>query len=86
MAAAASASFDYRLFERTSGHGKSWLAAHLLERCLTPGDALHVEAAEYLLCAASLEQARIVFRFLRSALEPTGYYRFLDASTPLRHY
>ena len=38
------------------GNGKSWLAAHLLTRCLTPGDALHVAGAEYLLCAASIEQ------------------------------
>lgn len=83
VAAAASASFDTACLSVPRGNGKSWLAAHLLERCLTPGDALHVEAAEYLLCAASLEQARIVFRFLRSALEPTGYYRFLDASTRL---
>ena len=37
--------------------------------------------AEYLLCAASIEQSRSVFRFIRQALEPTGRYRFLDAST-----
>ena len=24
------------------GNGKSWLAARLLTRCLTPGDGLHV--------------------------------------------
>ena len=65
------------------GNGKSRLAAFLLERCLTPGDKLHVAGAEYLLCAASLEQARICFRFLRAVLEPTGHYRFLDASTRL---
>ena len=39
--------------------------------------------AEYLLCAASLEQARLCFRFVRAALEPTQQYRFLDASTRL---
>ena len=63
------------------GNGKSWLAAHLLERCLTPGDALHVPGAEYLLCAASIEQARLVFRFIRTELEPTGEYRFIDSTT-----
>ena len=63
------------------GNGKSWLAAHILRRCLTPGDALHVPGAEYLLCAASIEQARLVFRFVRADLEPNGHYRFLDAST-----
>ena len=46
------------------GNGKSWLAAHLLRRCLTPGDSLHVPGSEYLLCAASIEQARLVVRNL----------------------
>ena len=63
------------------GNGKSWLAAHVLQRCLTPGDSLFVHGAEYLLCSGSLEQARIVFRFLRTALEPTGEYRWLDSTT-----
>ena len=44
------------------GNGKSWLAAHLLTLALTPGDDLHVKGAEYLLCAASLEQARLCYR------------------------
>ena len=63
------------------GNGKSTLAAHVLTRCLTPGDPLHVPASEYLLCAASIEQARIVFRFVRADLESTGAYRFLDSAT-----
>ena len=62
------------------GNGKSWLAAHLLERGLTPGDPLHVAGGEYILCAASLEQARLCFRFVRAALEPRGGYTFVDAS------
>ena len=62
-------------------NGKSWLGAHIFARCLTPGDRLYEAGAEYLLCAASIEQARLVFRFIRQALEPTGRYRFLDAST-----
>lgn len=61
------------------GNGKSWLSAHILSRCLTPGDVLHVPGSEYLLCAGSLEQARIVFRFVRKTLEPIGGYRFLDS-------
>ena len=36
-------------------NGKSWLAAHLLERALTPGDDLFVSGSEYLLCAGSIE-------------------------------
>lgn len=65
------------------GNGKSWLAAHLLTRALTPGDDLHVPGSEYLLCAASLEQARLCFRFIRADLEPTGAYRFIDSVTRL---
>ena len=53
------------------GNGKSWLAAHLLTRALTPSDELHQADAEYLLCAGSIEQARLCFRFVRAWLEPT---------------
>ena len=63
------------------GNGKSWLAAHLLTKCLTPGDGLHVGGAEYLLCAGSIEQARLCYRFVRENLEPTGEFRFLDSAT-----
>ena len=63
------------------GNGKSWLAAHVLTRCLTPGDRLHVPGSEYLLCAASIEQARLCFRFSRAELESVGGYRFLDSAT-----
>ena len=62
------------------GNGKSWLAGHLLARGLTPGDPLHISGAEYLLCAASLDQARIVFRFVRAEVEPRGGYRFIDTA------
>ena len=48
---------------------------------MTPGDRLHVPGAEYLLCAASIEQARLCFRFVRADLEPVGGYRFLDSAT-----
>ena len=63
------------------GNGKSWLAAHLLTRCLTPGDSLHVPGSEYLLCAASIEQARLCYRFIRAELEETGDYSFIDSTT-----
>ena len=42
---------------------------------------LHVPGSEYLLCAASIEQARLCFRFTRADLEPRGGYRFLDSAT-----
>ena len=63
------------------GNGKSWLAGRVLTRCMTPGDRLHVPGSEYLLCAASIEQARLCFRFVRADLEPVGGYRFLDSAT-----
>ena len=63
------------------GNGKSWLVAHLLTRCLTPGNELHVAGSEYLLCAASIEQARLCYRFIRAELEPSGEYRFIDSAT-----
>ena len=63
------------------GNGKSFLAGHLVSRVLSPSDPLFRPATESVLCAASLEQARIVFRFARGTLEPTGGYRFLDSHT-----
>ena len=63
------------------GNGKSCLAGHLLARCLSPGDPMHEAGKEYLLLAASLEQARIVYGFIRGELEATKQYRWLDSST-----
>ena len=65
------------------GNGKSWLAAYLLAKCLTPGDPLFQEKAEYLLCAASINQARLVYQFVRQDLEPRGHYRWIDSTTRL---
>ena len=63
------------------GGGKSFLAGHILARHLTPGDSMFASGKEYLLLAASLEQARITFQFIRGALEGTGEYRWVDSST-----
>ena len=63
------------------GNGKSFLAGHLLARALTPGDPMCQPGKEYLLLAASLEQARITYGFIREALEATKEYRWLDSST-----
>jgi hypothetical protein len=65
------------------GNGKSFLAAHIVTRALTPGDELFVDGKEIVLLAGSLEQARIVFGFVRMDLEPTGEYRFIDSTTRL---
>ena len=72
---------DRAAFSLPRGNGKTFLAAHLLTRALTPTDPLHVPGSEYLLCAGSIEQARLCFRFIRAALEPTGHYRWLDSAT-----
>ena len=63
------------------GNGKSTLAGYLGARAMTPGDDLFRPGTESVMVAASLEQARIVFRFARAILEPMGGYRFLDSHT-----
>ena len=63
--------------------GKTFIAAHVLTRCMTPGDSLHQPGKEYILGAASLEQARLTYNFIREALEPTGAYRWIDSTTRL---
>ena len=63
--------------------GKTFIAAEVLIRCLTPGDSLHQPGKEYILGAASLEQARLTYSFIREALEPTGEYRWIDSTTRL---
>ena len=79
--AATSAGIDTAALSLPRGNGKSWLAARIIGRVLTPGDPLFRPGTESVLCAASIEQARIMFRFAREALEPTGRYRFLDSHT-----
>ena len=79
--AATAPGIDTACLSLPRGNGKSWLAARIVERVLTPGDPLFRAGTESVLCAASIEQARIVFRFAREALEPTGRYRFLDSHT-----
>ena len=62
------------------GNGKSWLAGYLITRILDPFDPLFRQGTESILCAASLEQARIVFRFARSTFEKYKEYRFQDST------
>ncbi len=63
------------------GNGKSSLAGYLVARILDPADELFRPGTESVLGAASIEQARIVFRFARADLEPTGGYSFTDSHT-----
>ena len=48
--------------------GKTFMAAHNLTRCLTPGDVLHQPGKEYILGAVSMEQARLTYGFIREWL------------------
>ena len=72
---------DVSVLSVSRGQGKSALAGHLLTRILTPSDPLFRPGTESVLMAGSIEQARIVFRFVRADLEPLGGYRFLDSNT-----
>ena len=81
VAGATRTGIDTAALSLPRGNGKSWLAGHLITRILSPGDALFRTGTESVLCAASIEQARVVFRFARASLEPTGEYRFLDSAT-----
>ena len=63
------------------GNGKSTLAAYLALRCLTPGDVLHAPGAEYVLLAASINQAvRGVFKPVRKWLSGDGDYRIAESA------
>ena len=79
--AATAPGIDTAALSLPRGNGKSALAGHLVSRILSPDDKLFRPGTESVLCAASIEQARIVFRFARETLEPTGEYRFLDSHT-----
>lgn len=61
------------------GNGKSWLAGYLASRILTPTDDLFRSGTESVLGAGSLEQARIVYKFVRDELGEDGGYRYLDS-------
>ena len=79
--AATAPGIDTAALSLPRGNGKSALAGYLVARILDPADKLFRSGTESVLCAASIEQARIVFRFARDTLEPTGAYRFLDSHT-----
>ena len=61
-------------------NGKSWLAGFLLAKYMDPTDPLFADGDEVVLLAKTLEQARIVFRFVRARLEPVGGYRWTDST------
>ena len=80
IAAATAPGIDTAVLSIPRGNGKSALAGHLVARILTPTDKLFRPGTESVLCAASIEQARIVYRFARQDLDtPKSEYRFLDS-------
>ena len=58
------------------GNGKSWLCGGLVARALTPGDKLHEPGVENILVSSSMNQARIVLEFARTALGEVEGYRW----------
>ena len=81
LRAATARAIDTAALSLPRGNGKSALAGDLLCRVLDPEDPLFRPGTESVLCGASIEQARIVFRFARAELEQRGGYRFLDSHT-----
>ena len=63
------------------GNGKSTLAGWLAARIMDPTDTMFKAGSESVLVAASIEQARIVFRVTRGFLGEDGSYRYLDSNT-----
>ena len=66
------------------GNGKSWLAAHLATRVLDPDDELFRAGTESVVIAPSLNQGRVVFRFVRDTLGDDADYRFADSPTQVQ--
>ena len=80
MHAATAEGIDTAALSLPRGNGKSWLAAQLIAKSMTPGDRLFAPGKESILMAGSMEQARIVFRFVRDMLEDDPNYKFQDSS------
>ena len=63
------------------GNSKSWIMGYLASRILNPDDSLFRAGTESVLCAGSLEQARIVFKFAREMIGESKDYRLADSPT-----
>ena len=83
MKAVISPKIDTAVLSIPRGNGKSWLAAYILATMMRQ----HWRHVEFLLCAASIEQARsTVFNFIEEILEqldPEGHYRVINSATRL---
>ena len=74
---------DTAVLSGPRGLGKSALAGYILRRAMTPGDPWHTPGSELILLSGSVDQSRLVFRFVRPALELAGGYRFVDSMRSL---
>ena len=84
LAAVEDERYDTIALSGPRGLGKTFIAAKLLTRALTPGDSLFSPGREVVLGAATLEQARLTYGFIREWLDDgSGRYRFLDSATRL---
>ena len=79
-AAAVDPRYDVAAMSGPRGLGKTFLAGRILTRCMTPGDAFHEPGADYILIAASIEQARLCYSFIEPVLAKQGGFRFLDSA------
>ena len=77
-------SIDMACLSLPRGNGKSWLAAHLAARVLNPGDELFRAGTESVVIAPSLNQGRVVYRFVRDTLGDDPDYRFADSPTQVQ--
>ena len=62
------------------GNGKSWLIGYLISEIMQERSRLFRPSTESILCASTLEQARIAFRFALKRL-PEREYRISDSLT-----
>ena len=80
LAAVENPEYDTIALSGPRGLGKTFIAAELLRRALTPGDSLFTPGREVVLGAATLETARLCYGFIREWLEPSGEYQWTDSS------
>ena len=80
LAAVEDERYDTIALSGPRGLGKTFIAAKLLTRALTPGDSLFSPGREVVLGAATLETARLCYGFIREWLEDTGQYRWVDSA------
>ena len=72
---------DMACLSMSRGNGKSWLAGHLAARIMDPDDPLFRPGTESVVIAPSLNQGRIVYRFVRDMLGDNPDYRYADSFT-----